>query len=159
MSTPHVTLDKQFFSLSCSVEVIIGASAERVWAILTNAKDYGRWNSTVARVEGEIVEGGRLKIHVPGTTRIFTPAVSEVVPNRQMIWSDGINGVFKGVRRFELNPCPDGSTKFSMAECFSGVMLLFAKNALPDFRPIFGSFAADLKREAEKSGGSPSNPV
>ncbi len=36
-----------------------------------------------------------------------------------------------------------------MTEVFSGLMLPMAAGRLPDFKPIFERYAADLKREAE----------
>ena len=37
-----------------------------------------------------------------------------------------------------------------MDERFSGVMLPLIARFLPDFGPVFASFASDLKREAER---------
>jgi hypothetical protein len=49
-----------------------------------------------------------------------------------------------------LWPRADGSTDFAMDERFSGVMLPLFAGFLPDFGPVFASFASDLKREAER---------
>jgi hypothetical protein len=136
--------------MTCGVEVNIQTNSEIVWNLLTNAKDFPRWNSTVAGIEGEIREGERIRLHVPGTKRTFTPTVSGVVPARRMIWSDGFAPIFKGVRTFVLKPQGDASTDFSMEERFSGVMFALTQGMLPDFRPIFEAYASDLKREAER---------
>jgi hypothetical protein len=113
----------------------------------------------VTGIDGDIREGERLGLHVPGTRRTFTPKVSGVVPERAMTWSDGIAGIFRGVRTFALRPRNDTSTDFVMEEQFSGVMFALTKAMLPDFRPIFETYASDLKREAERiarehAGGS-----
>jgi hypothetical protein len=68
-----------------------------------------------------------------------------------MVWSDGVAPMFKGVRTFTLSGRDDGSTDFSMVEVFTGVMLPMVKGSLPDFGPAFEQYAADLKREAERS--------
>jgi hypothetical protein len=148
------------FEMTCRVEVNILANAEIVWSLLTDAKGFSRWNSTVTGIDGEIREGERLRLHVPGTSRTFTPKVLGVVPERVMTWSDGIAGIFKGDRTFVLRPRNDTSTDFVMEEHFSGVMFALTKRMLPDFRPIFETYAGDLKREAERiarehAGGSP----
>lgn len=78
--------------------------------------------------------------------------VSDVVPNERMTWTGGFAPIFKGVRTFTLRPRDDGSTDFAMEERFSGLMLLFVKGSLPDFGPVFASYAKDLKREAERAG-------
>ena len=65
--------------MTCGVEVNIRANPETVWSLLTDAKGFPRWNSTVTSIDGQILEGERLRLHVPGTNRTFTPKVSGVV--------------------------------------------------------------------------------
>ena len=150
MQEPAFTQTNSIFAMTCAVEVDIHANARLVWSLLTAAKSFPRWNSTVTRIEGEIREGERLRLHVPGTNRTFTPRVSDVVPARHMTWSDGFNPVFKGIRTFELKSRADGSTVFVMKERFSGFVFALVKRLLPDFQPIFQAYAGDLKREAER---------
>ena len=151
MKEPKVTQTRGVFSLVCGVDVNIRASAEGIWALLTDAKAFPRWNSTVTSVEGQIREGATLRLRVPGTDRTFTPKVSGVVPFERMTWTGGFSPVFKGVRTFELKPCNDGSTDFAMRERFSGLMLPMLKGSLPDFGPVFERYAIDLKHEAERA--------
>jgi hypothetical protein len=151
MNESRVTQARNAFAMVCRVEVNIHAGALAIWSLLTDAKGFPRWNSTVAGIEGQIREGERLRIRVPGTDRAFTPKVSGVVPNQRMTWAGGFAPMFKGVRTFELRPRSDGSTDFAMEERFSGLMLPLIKGSLPDFRPIFEHYASDLKREAERS--------
>ena len=149
MAEPRIAKASGLFSMSCRVEVTIRAKTERVWRLLTDAKAFPTWNSTVSRIEGDISEGQRLRIHVPGTARTFTPIVSGVVPNERMTWAGGFAPMFKGVRTFELKPRSDGSTDFAMEERFSGLVLPLAKGSMPDFGPVFSTYANDLKRAAE----------
>ena len=69
-----------------------------------------------------------------------------------MTWTGGFDPIFKGVRTFQLRPCPDGSTDFVMQERFSGLMLPLIKGSLPDFGPIFQRYAND----SEVRGGTAS---
>jgi hypothetical protein len=151
MNEPQVTQAHGAFSLACTVEVNIRADAASVWSLLTDAQGFSRWNSTVSGIEGHIREGERLRLHVPGTDRTFTPKVSDVIPNERMTWTGGFAPVFKGVRTFVLRPRDDGSTDFTMKEHFSGLILPLVKGSLPDFRPVFERYANDLKREAERA--------
>jgi len=153
MEAPRYTQSRTAFSMTTAVTVDIQASPDIVWTILTNAKEFPRWNSTVSGIEGEIREGERLRVHAPGTKRTFTPKVSDVAPNQHMTWASGASGIFRGVRTFELHAV-DGSTGFTMTERFSGLMFALARRSLPDFRPIFEAYAADLKREAERVAGA-----
>ena len=150
MEEPKITQRHSRFSLTCGVELRIHAAPERIWSILTDAAGYARWNSTVASMEGEIAEGSRFKLKVPGEARTFIPKVSGVVANARMTWTGGFAPLFKGVRRFTLEPLSDGSTGFAMQEHFSGLILPLVGRKLPDFGPIFKTYALDLKREAEK---------
>jgi hypothetical protein len=116
-----------------------------------------RWNSTVTSVQGQIREGERLRLCVPGTERTFTPKVSGVLTNERMIWTGGFAPLFKGVRTFELRRCGRDSTDFAMEEHFSGLMLPLVKNLLPDFGPVFTRFASDFENEAEQINASHPN--
>jgi uncharacterized protein YndB with AHSA1/START domain len=81
---PKVTQRHRAFSMVCGAEVNIQANAEIIWRLLTDAEGFPRSNSTVSRVEGQIREGERLRLRVPGTDSVFTPKVSDVVPNERM---------------------------------------------------------------------------
>ena len=137
------------FRQSCAITTTIAAPPERVWALLTNAADFPRWNSTVTRLDGEIALGKKLALQVPISKRTFTPTVVELEPNRKMVWSDGMAPFFKGVRTFTLTPA-GGETEFSMVEVLAGITLPMARSSLPDFAPAFEQYAKDLKREAER---------
>ena len=138
------------FRMDCAIQTTIHAPPDRIWALLTDAAGFPRWNSTVSSIEGEIAEGRTLKLKVPAAgERVFKPKVSRVESGRSMVWSDGMAPMFKGVRTFTLTPKGDGTTEFSMREEFSGLMLPMIKGSLPDFAPVFEAYAADLKRAAE----------
>ena len=150
MSNAKATKTGSAFRMDCAIQTTIRASPDRIWALLTDAAGFPRWNSTVTSIEGEIAAGQTLKLKVPSAPgRVFKPKVSIVEPGRSMIWSDGMAPMFKGIRTFTLTPCGDGSTEFSMREEFSGLMLPMIKGSLPDFAPVFEAYAEDLRRAAE----------
>jgi len=155
MDRPKITQTRGTFSMSCRVEANIGASPATIWGLLTDAQGFPRWNSTVTRIDGQIREGERLRVHAPGTDRTFKPRVSGVVPNKRMAWIGGFAPLMKGVRTFELRPRSDGSTGFIMQERFSGLMLPLARRSMPDFGPIYERFADDLRRAAEGAREQP----
>jgi hypothetical protein len=139
------------FRMECRVAIHIAAPAERIWALLTDAADFPRWNSTVTSIEGTIALGEKLTLRVPISDRTFSPKVTELAAGKRMVWSDGMAPMFKGERTFTLTPRADGTTDFEMVEVFSGVMLPMIKGSLPDFAPVFDRYARDLKKEAERS--------
>ena len=139
------------FRMDCSVSCNIAAKPERVWALLTDAAGFPSWNTTVTSIKGSMAEGQKLEIKVPSApTRTFRPKVTRLEPNKRMEWSDGMAPMFKGVRTFSLTPgASPKETRFEMVEVFSGLMLPMIKGSLPDFGPIFETYAADLRRAAE----------
>ena len=150
MTTDSISQKKaSTFRMECRVSINIHAAPERVWALLTDAADFPRWNSTVSSIKGSIALDEKLELRVPISDRTFSPRVTELVPATRMVWSDGMAPMFKGERTFTLTPRADGSTDFEMVEIFSGVMLPMIKGSLPDFGPVFDRYALDLKMEAE----------
>ena len=53
------------------------------------------------------------------------------------------------VRTFRLDDLGPGRCSFTMEEVFSGMLLPMIKGSLPDFLPVFDTYARDLKRAAE----------
>lgn len=145
--------------LEYRVGVNVNASPEEVWAVLTAAEDYPDWNSTVVSLEGVIAKGEEIKLKsTVDPKRTFELEVSTFEPAQKLVWEDG-NNAFRGVRTFIITAREDGTTDVTMAEVLSGSMMGMIEGKLPDFRPSFDAFAADLKRESERrtapeAGGS-----
>ena len=147
----HANKTNSTFRMEYSVGINIKAKQDRLWAVMTNAKDFPRWNSTIKSMEGEIALGQTIKLVAKiAPTRTFSLKVIEFVPGKNMTWSDG-NFMFKGDRLYTLVPQSDGFTNFTMEEVYTGLMLPMIAGSLPDFRPAFEQYAADLKRESEKA--------
>lgn len=145
-----VVKQSSMFRLSYAVAIGIEAPPERVWALLTNAEDFPRWNSTVVEVKGPIALGTKLALKVKLSDRTFTPSVTAFEAPTRMVWSDGMAPMFRGVRTFTLTKVGTGTT-FAMEEVFAGIMLPMIRGSLPDFTGAFATYAEDLKREAERS--------
>lgn len=139
------TTTKKTFSRSTTVSNEINADASIIWALLTNASDYPRWNSTVTSIEGKIALGEKIKLKsILDAKRIFTLKVKEFEKDKKLAWGDGL-----GNRIYLLKKNGNGTTSFSMTEKIGGpIFPLFAK-MIPSFDESFDQFAADLKKEAE----------
>ncbi len=138
------------FRRTTAIEIRVQAEAEIIWAMLTNASDFPRWNSTVTSIEGPIAQGQKLSIKVKlDPKRVFKPKVKVFEPKAQMTWEDGAAPFFKGVRTFTLTANTDGSTTFSMVETMGGIMFPMAAKSIPDFKATFEQYVKDLKNEAE----------
>lgn len=145
MTNGKATTTKKTFSRETSVGININADASIIWALLTNASDFPRWNSTVVSIEGDIQENAAIKlISTLDSKRTFKLKVKEFLPEQRMVWGD-----FQGTRVYLLQKNSDGSVNFSMSEKIGGPLFpLFAK-MIPPFDESFEKFAADLKKEAE----------
>lgn len=133
------------FRMSYRVERTIPAAPSVVWAKLTDAESFPKWNTTVSRIEGPIRLGQKLAIQVPiAPGRTFSPKVVAFDEHQRMVWQDGFFPMFQGTRTFTLEPKASG-THFVMEEVFRGMMLPMIKGSLPDFGPVFDRYAADLE--------------
>lgn len=136
---------KKTFSRTTTVSIHIDADTTVVWALLTHADDYTRWNSTVTTLEGEIKEGSTLRLRtILDEKRTFTLKVKALIPGEKMIWGDG-----KGERVFTLTEAPRGGIRFTMTEEIGGLLFPLYARYIPPFDRAFEQFAADLKQEAE----------
>jgi hypothetical protein len=131
----------------------INAAPERVWRLLIDGEDYPRWNPSVVSLRGRIASGEKIElVSTVSTKRRFVLSVSEVEPERRMVWSSGMPlGLFRGVRTFVLESRSSSQTEFSMREEYSGLLAGLIARTIPDLNDAFGQFADGLKAAAEST--------
>lgn len=133
------------FHRETSVSATIRAEEAIIWALLTNAGDYPRWNSTVISINGNIALGERIVLKSTlDPKRSFKLRVKVFEPTYQLVWGDG-----KGERTFTMKKNGDGTIAFNMRERIGGLMFPMYAKYIPSFDASFDAFAADLKKEAE----------
>jgi hypothetical protein len=134
--------------------VSIEASAERVWTLLADVARWPAWNTTVDKVDGQVVLGATVTVHAklsPG--RAFPVKVAELDAPRRMVWRGGMpRGLFVGTRTFTLAPESGGQVRFEMREEFTGLLAPLITKSIPDLQPAFDEFARCLKTGAERRG-------
>ena len=136
---------RKTFSRETAVSTTIFADPAIVWALLTHASDFPRWNSTVTSIQGEIREGATIELKSTlDAKRTFKLKVKEFVPERRLVWGDAM-----GSRVYTLDKGSERSTVFTMTEKIGGPLFPLFAGAIPSFDEPFERFAADLKREAE----------
>jgi len=136
---------RRTFSRETTVSTIIHADPAIVWALLTRASDFPRWNSTVTSVKGEIREGGAIELKSTlDEKRTFKLKIKEFVPERRLVWGDS-----QGSRVYTLSQEAGGRVLFTMSEKIGGPLFPLFAGYIPPFDESFERFAADLKREAE----------
>lgn len=139
-----ITINKTF-SRETAISIDIQADKSIIWALLTNAADYLRWNSTVISIDGTITKGGKIQLKSTlNPKRVFKLSVKEFKADNKLVWGDTM-----GKRIYTLKSIGNGLTNFSMNEKIGGpIFPLFAK-MIPPFDKSFEQFANDLKKEAE----------
>jgi len=136
---------KKTFSRETAVSIDIQADKSIIWALLTNANDFPRWNSTVISIEGTIAQGEKIKLKAKlDPKREFKLKVKEFEADNRLVWGDAM-----GNRVYTLKSIGNNLTNFSMTEKIGGPLFpLFAK-MIPPFDQAFEQYAKDLKNEAE----------
>ena len=143
-SNGKAVTSKSTFSRETSVSVNIEADAAIIWALLTNAADFPRWNSTVISISGKIQNGETIELKSTlDEKRTFKLKIKEFVPNQRLVWGDPM-----GSRVYSLEKAGKG-TQFKMSEKIGGPLFPLFAGMIPSFDESFDKFAADLKKEAE----------
>ena len=136
-------------------EVLISATPEKVWTVLTNFESYPAWNPFIKSVEGKVEVGNKLTVTImqsaaKGTT--FKPKVLTVQPAKELSWLGRLllPNIFDGEHKFELIDNHNGTTTFRQSEKFSGILVpLFSKQLENNTATGFEGMNRKLKEVAE----------
>lgn len=144
-SNGRAVTTRKTFSRETVVSIDIHADKSIIWALLTNAGDFPRWNSTIISIEGTIARDEKIKLKAKlDPKREFNLKVKEFKVDHRLVWGDAM-----GNRIYTLKTIGNNLTSFTMAEKIGGPLFpLFAK-MIPPFDQAFEQFAADLKKESE----------
>ena len=136
-------------------EIIINASSDTVWTLLTDFKRYPSWNPFIIAVEGEAVKGTRLKntLHNNGKDYVFKPIVIESIRPKRFSWLGSlfVRGIFDGHHYFEIEELGPNQVKLLHGEKFSGLLSNYIyKKIGNETRGNFVRMNQALKTLAEK---------
>jgi hypothetical protein len=109
-------------------DIEIGATPEKIWALLTDFRSFPDWNPFVRSIEGEPRKGETLRvtIHPPGgSATTFKPKVLRADPGRELRWLGhlGIPGLFDGEHYFQVTETQPGRCRLVHGERFSGLLV------------------------------------
>ena len=129
-----------------STQIVIHASPEKIWSVLTDFQAYPSWNPFIKSISGTPMEGKKItaRLEPPGQKGMtFHPRVLEFEANKKFRWLGhfGIPGLFDGEHSFELLSNADGTTTFHQSEKFHGILVPLLKkmldvNTLDGFRQM-----------------------
>jgi hypothetical protein len=132
-------------------EIIINASPEKVWAVLSNFKEYPNWNPFINTISGDMIVGKKIKIVVQGMK--IKPELLAFEKNKELRWVGHllVNGIFDGEHFFVLTDNGNGTTTFKHGEIFKGILIPMLKNILEKkLKPNYVRMNNKLKELVEK---------
>lgn len=108
-------------------EIEIDAPVAKVWAILTDLKNFHTWNPFIIKSEGTAAAGQQIRntMQLPGmSVQMFKPIVLEAEPNKAFRWLGSlfVKGLFDGEHCFYLKELEQGKTLLIQEEHFSGIL-------------------------------------
>jgi hypothetical protein len=132
----------------------IAAPAQTVWAELSAVATFVEWNPFITSVQGDLVEGSRLKVRIAppgGRSMTFRPTVTVVEEGKRLEWLGRLvlSGAFDGRHSFLVEDLGDGVTRLTQAEEFSGVLVPFTRTILERTRAGFEAMNEVLRLRAE----------
>ncbi len=140
-------------------EIIINASKEKVWSILTSFSDYPEWNPFIRSLEGQAVKDTRLVATLQLKDRkpmVFKPVVTVSDEKKRFEWlgTTALN-VVNGRHYFILEEISEKQIKFVHVEQFTGILASpFHKKLAGPTRAGFVEMNKALKDRAEDLSNS-----
>jgi len=139
---------------SLQTEIIINASAEKVWAIITDFGKFSEWNPFIVKLEGIPEVNARLRAELKNGNgvSVFKPKVLVADKNKAFEWlgSLPVPGIFNGHHYFRIEALNANQVKFNHGEEFSGILSgLIMKQIGEQTRSGFIAMNKALKVRAE----------
>lgn len=154
-ASTFTTSKTNIMSKQIRTEIVINASAERVWQVLTDFNAYPSWNPFLVSIEGGTAVGGRLtNTMLNGDKKyVFRPTVTRSEPNRHFAWLGSLffKGLFDGNHFFEIKQLSGSQVMLVHGENFSGILSgWLLKKIGADTRLSFIKMNEALKAVAER---------
>ena len=151
-------------SATVTTTIDIDAAPQAVWDVLTDFPAYREWNPFMDSIDGTAEVGTRLVVHLVGrggrgTT--FRPTVLVATPAEELRWVGrlGRGGLFDGEHSFVLTARPDGTTRLTHAERFTGILVALFRGATASSSAGFEAFNEALRRRVEATGSGTRPPA
>lgn len=136
--------------LRYEADTIINATAEIVWAIITDVEKYPEWDTYCTAIHGNVALGNELNVYTTLSSRTFPVNVTVLEENKHMVWASAMPlGLFSGERHFILLKESETTCYFQIYEEFTGLLLPLFRRSIPDMQPVFAEFVQALQARAE----------
>lgn len=136
--------------------IIINASAEKVWSVLTDFENWKHWNTFIIKSEGQAVVGTKLKntFNNDGKEMVFKPKVLKVDPGKELVWKGRLilPGIFDGTHGFRIEVLGPNQVRFINYESFTGIFSgMIMKKIHASTEAGFEEMNQALKAEVEQA--------
>ncbi|MEM1121661.1 MAG: SRPBCC domain-containing protein [Bacteroidota bacterium] len=108
-------------------EILINASPEAVWSVLTDTPEYDNWNPTMKLLERKIKKGNKVKYQFTQSadkSYAIETYVKEVIPNKLLNQGGGLTGIISFDHRYLLEAI-NNKTKVTIHEDYGGIYVNF----------------------------------
>lgn len=136
-------------------QILIDASSDRIWSILTAFEGYPNWNPFIPTIKGEKKVGSMLEVRIQppgGSGMSFRPKLIKFDSGKEFRWKGQLlfPGVFDGEHYFLLEEKGKNQTLFTQGELFSGFLVGLLGGMLGKTEAGFRLMNEALKSRAEK---------
>ena len=137
-----------------TTEIVINASAQQVWDVLTDFTAYAEWNPFIVGSAGKAIEGTRLTNQMKQGDKVMTfkPKLLKVEENHHLEWLGRLwmPGRFDGNHIFVIEELGPRQVKLIQQEKFSGILRsVVMKQIAETTRAGFIAMNRALKQRAE----------
>ena len=138
-------------------DIKVDTNPDKIWAILTNFKEYELWNPFMIKVAGNAILGSKIEVNIKtinGKKRTYFPIITKCEINRELRWKGKsfLPGIFDGERIFVIEKSGDNRVSFLHKEVFKGLGVKLVGNKLDqDLRESFAKMNKALKARAENT--------
>lgn len=130
-------------------ETLINARSSTVWNVITDAGNLTVWDSGITAIEGEIRNGGTIRIKTAARGARTVRIRVQQLPGEVMTWTGGLPlGLFKRIRTFTLSPHA-GLTRLRVTEELSGPLRGLHGYPDPDTDKPLNDFVSAVRTRAE----------
>ncbi len=136
-------------------DIIIDATPEQVWSVLTDTASYKNWAAFLVDIQGEIKDGEKITADFKTnpkkeklTTIEHTISVDE---GKEFYWAEKGPGGIRDNHHFKVESIGDGRTRFIQSdEIMKGITWLMGANLSKLYAEGYQAFNRKLKVEVEQ---------
>jgi len=136
-------------------DIIIDATPDQVWAVLTDTESYPEWSYMLKKIDGTICDSCEIDAYFqtnPNKEKLTkVHHTIAVIEGEEFRWSEVFQAGIKDNHRFRVEPTEDGRTRFIQSDEFvGGATWLMGGFAVKMTKNGYPGFNQALKAEVER---------